>query len=187
MGTPNVKGSAIASRQLWVTLHHGDDGMKKVASAVRPDTRAALEGAVDKARWYPFPIFVDLNETIDRLFGTGDLTLVKNLGRFGADANLKTIYRLFYMVGTVKWVMDRAARLWDLHYDSGRFLVIRRPGNEIEARIVKFATPHRTHCLSVAGWAERSVELSGGKEVSVTESACRARGDEECAFEMRWS
>ena len=182
----NVKGSAISSRALWVRLHHGDDGVQALSKAVKADTRKALDGTIDKASWYPFDVFVDLNESIDRVFGKGDLGLVKTLGRFGAEANLKTIYRLFYMVGTVKWVMDRAARLWDLHYDSGRFLIVRKPGNEIEARIVKFATPHRTHCLSVAGWAERSVELSGGKDVRLSETGCRAKGDDDCAFEVTW-
>jgi hypothetical protein len=186
MAGVHVKGSAIASRALWVSLQHGDDGVKKLRSAVKPSTREALDGHIDKASWYTFDVFVDLNESIDRVFGAGDLALVKQLGRFGADANLKTVYRLFYMVGTVKWILDRAARLWDLHYDSGRFLLIRKPGNEVEGRIVRFATPHRTHCLSVMGWVERSVELSGGKEVKLVESACRARGDDDCAFECSW-
>jgi hypothetical protein len=90
------------------------------------------------------------------------------------------------MVGTVKWILDRAARLWDLHYDSGKLLIVRHPGNNAELRIVKFSTPHRTHCLSVQGWAERSCELSGGKDVRLVETACRARGDDECNFLASW-
>ena len=182
----NVKGSAISSRTLWVSLNHGDPGIAKVREALKPETRSILEGVVIKSRWFPFEAFVDLNEAIDRVFGTGDLAIVRQLGRFGADANLTTVYRLFYMVGTVKWILDRAARLWDLHYDSGKLLVVRHPGNEVELRIVKFATPHRAHCLSVCGWAERSVELSGGKDVKLVETACRAKGDDECCIHGSW-
>jgi hypothetical protein len=183
----NVKGSAITSRALWVSLHHGDQGVRRLHAEVKPATRAILTGAkIDKATWFPFDTFVDLNETIDRLFGQGDLAVVKTLGRFGAEANLTTVYRLFFMVGTVKWILDRAARLWDLHYDSGKLVVVRRPGDEVDLKIVGFATPHRTHCLSVQGWCERSVELSGGKEVVVTETGCRARGDDECVFHAQW-
>lgn len=183
---PNVKGSAIQSRVLWVELNHGEEGRRRLFAALRPETRKALEPPILKSKWYPFFVFVDLNETIDRLFGAGDLSMVRTLARFGADANLTTIYRLFYMVGTVKWIIDRAARLWDLHYDSGKLLVIRQPGNDVEMRIVKFETPHRVHCLSVMGWAERSVELSGGKDVRLVETACRARGDGDCSFRVTW-
>jgi hypothetical protein len=182
----NVKGSAIGSRVLWVDLNHGEKGIERLKEAVKPETRAALEAPILKARWYPFDVFVDLNESIDRVFGKGDLSIVRTLARFGADANLTTIYRLFYMVGTVKWIIDRAARLWDLHYDSGKLLVVRHPGNEVEMRIVRFEVPHRVHCLSVQGWAERSIELSGGRDVRLVEQACRARGEDDCSFRVTW-
>jgi hypothetical protein len=182
----NVKGSAIASRVLWVRLHHGEDGDARLRQAVAPATRAILGEPPNKAKWYPFDAFVDLNLTIDRVFGKGDLAVVRELGRFGADANLTTVYRLFYMVGMPKWIMDRAARLWDLHYDSGRAMIVRYPGDEIDLRVIGFATPHRTHCISVQGWCERSLELSGGKQVVTEEVKCRVRGDEMCVFHAAW-
>jgi hypothetical protein len=182
----NVKGSAITSRVLWVRLHRGEEGDARLRQALTPEARAIVGEPPHKARWYPFEAFVELNLTIDRIFGKGDLGLVKELGRHGADANLTTVYRLFYMVGTPKWIMDRAARLWDLHYDAGKLLVVRYPGNEIELQIVGFPTPHKAHCLSVLGWAERSLELSGAKSVHVEEVKCRLRGDAICALHGRW-
>jgi hypothetical protein len=183
----NVKGAAFSSRLLWIQLNHGDQGLHRLRADATPAlAELALAGAV-KSRWYPFALFVELNERIDRLFGAGDLALVRELGRHGAHANLTTIYRLFYKVGTVRWIANRATRLWGLHYDSGRMLMVQLPGKEMEMRIEGFDTPHRTHCLSVMGWTERSVELSGGKEVAGEELACRAIGDASCRFRVRWS
>lgn len=184
---PNVKGSTISSRLLWVSLHHGEEGLDRLSAALSPAARAAVNVPLAKAKWYPFELFVELTLAIDKTFGKGDLALVREIGRFTADANLKTVYKLFYMVGTPKWIIDRAARLWDLHYDSGRLVVMRYPGNESEARIVGFATPHLVHCQSVWGWCERSLELSGAKEVRGEEVRCRTRGDEECAYHLRWA
>jgi len=181
-----VKGSALASRILWVSLNHGKSGVARLAAAVGPDLRALIEGRVTRSAWYPFERFVELNEQIDRMFGAGDLALVKELGRYGADANLTTIYRLFYKVGTVQWLLARASRLWGLHYDAGRLIVRAPGGREVEFEIVDYDTPHPTHCLSVGGWIERSVELSGGKDVQLEELACRARGDDRCRMRVRW-
>jgi len=182
----NVKGSAFSSRILWVRLNQGEQGLERLGSAVSPELREVLcEGAV-MSKWYPFDWFVELNTRIDEVFGKGDLALVKRLGRHGADANLTTIYRLFYKVGTVKWIMARASRLWGMHYDSGEMAVDVYPGREVGLRIVGFDTPHRTHCLSVTGWVERSVELSGGNEVEVDEVGCRAKGDDGCEFRGTW-
>jgi hypothetical protein len=184
---PNVKGSAVESRVLWVRLHHGEEGVLRLCQALSAEARAVVKGPLHKATWYPFGIFVELNEVIDKVFGSGDLRVVTELGRHGADANLTTVYRLFYMAGTPKWILDRASRLWDLHYDSGRLVITRFPGNEVEARILDFATPHVTHCLSVRGWAERSLELSGAKGVEVVEVSCRAKGAAECLLHATWT
>jgi hypothetical protein len=182
----NVKGSALASRLLWVRLGHGEQGLERLEAAASPALQPVLVNGVVMARWYPFELFVELIEVIDRLFGKGDLALVWELGRFGADANLKTVYRLFYKVGTVRWILGRAARLWGVHYDSGRLEVITdRPGESI-MEIVDFDTPHRVHCMSVAGWAEKSVEISGGKDAKVVELECRARGEARCVMKATW-
>ena len=182
----NVKGTAFASRILWVRLNHGERGLERLGEAATPELKAlTVEGAV-MSKWYAFELFVEINKLIDRLFGRGDLALVKLLGRYGADANLTTIYRLFYKVGTTKWILERASRLWGMHYDSGRLIVRRFPGKEVEMEIKDFSTPHRVHCDSVHGWAERSLELSGAKDIAVDALACRASGDDRCRFRAIW-
>jgi hypothetical protein len=182
----NVKGSALASRVAWIQLGHGAAGMAKLRAEASAQLGETLDAGVGKARWYPLRQFIELNVLIDRLFGAGDLALVKQLGRHGADANLTTIYRLFYKVGTTHWILGRAVRLWSAHYDTGYLEVLTRGARAATLRIHNFALPDRSHCLSVMGWAERSIELSGGQRVEVTESKCRARGDEVCQLDVSW-
>ncbi|HTE53060.1 MAG TPA: hypothetical protein VK698_19540 [Kofleriaceae bacterium] len=182
----NVKGSAFAARIVWVRLHQGEAGIERIARQVSPALGALLRGGAVMSRWYPFEQFIEMNVALDRIFGAGDLGLIKPLGRYAADAHLTTIYRLFYKVGTVKWILARASRLWGMHYDSGMMHVDNYPGREAGLRIEGFGTPHRVHCLSVWGWAERSVELSGGAAVRSEELACRLRGDAHCRLMVSW-
>lgn len=181
-----MKGSALTSRILWVELEQGSKGMERLVHQASPELRQSLQEGVSKARWYPFEQFIELNLTIDRLFGRGDMGLIKTLGRYGADANLTTIYRLFYKVGTVHWILGRAVRLWSAHYDTGYLEVATRGTKSALLRMRGFASPHLAHCLSVAGWAERSIELSGGKGAHVTETQCRTKGDDFCQLESSW-
>jgi len=186
-GLSNVKGSAFSSRILWVRLHHGEAGIDRLIRQASPELGQLLRDGAVMSRWYPFELFVEINLALDRVFGTGDMALIKTLGRHGADANLTTIYRLFYKVGTVKWLLARAPRLWGMHYDSGTLHVDTFPGREAALRIEGFSHPHRAHCLSVWGWTERSVELSGGADVRSDEMACRVRGDAHCRFLLSWN
>ena len=182
----NVKGSALSSRVLWVQLNHGSGGLARLLPQCSVELRATIEAGIHKARWYPFEQFIELITTIDRLFGKGDLSLVNELARHGADANLTTIYRLFYKVGTTHWILGRAVRLWSAHYDSGYLEVMTRGPKTAVLRIRAFETPHPVHCMSVMGWAQRSIELSGGKHVESTETKCRIKGDEFCQLESTW-
>lgn len=185
-GVVNVKGSALAARVLWVKLNHGDAGMGRLLGQATPELKAAIEAGFAKAKWYPFDQFVELNLVIDRLFGAGDMGLLKDLGRYSADANLTTIYRLFYKVGTTHWILGRAVRLWGAHYDSGALEVMTRGPKTAVLRVRNFATPHKAHCLAIAGWCERSIELSGGTNVKCVEPLCRTQGDEICQLEATW-
>lgn len=182
----HVKGSAFHTRLQWLRLQEGEAGLRRVQAEVDDEFAEVLNGGVRMADWYSFEWYVALNEVLDRLYGNGDLALVKTLGRHGADANLTTIYRLFFKVGAVKWIIARAARIWSMHYDTGQLLVREFPGEEVELEIVNFARPHRVHCLSVQGWAERAAELSGGTNVALREVSCRALGDERCRFRITW-
>jgi hypothetical protein len=185
-GVANVKGSALSSRVLWVQLNHGAAGMDRLLAQCSKVLRASIEAGIHKATWYPFDQFIELITTVDRLFGKGDLSLVRELARYGADANLTTIYRLFYKVGTTHWILGRAVRLWGAHYDSGTLEVLTRGPRTAVLKIRGFDTPHPVHCMSVLGWAQRSIELSGGKKVESTETKCRTRGDEWCQLESVW-
>jgi hypothetical protein len=182
----NVKGSALASRILWIQLSHGAAGVDKILAMCTPDLRAAIQIGIKRAQWYPFEQFIELNVVIDMIFGAGDLRLIKTLGRYGADANLTTIYRLFFKVGSTQWILGRAVRLWSAHYDSGSLEVATKGSKAAILRIRGFATPHRVHCLSVLGWCERSIELSGGKHVDSVEVRCRTRGDDCCQLDTQW-
>jgi hypothetical protein len=75
--------------------------------------------------------------------------------------------------------------LWDVHYSSGR-LEVQDTDTGAVIRIEDFAEPHRAHCLSVLGWAEKSVELSGGVITYVEEEQCRTNGDRACVIVARW-
>ncbi len=181
-----MKGSALASRVLWIQLGHGAAGLAKVRAEASPALAETLDPGVEKARGYPLRQFYELNALIDQKFGAGDLALVRELGRHGADANLTTIYRLFYKVGTTHWILGRAVRLWSAHYDTGYLEVLTGDARAATLRIHNFALPDRVHCLSVLGWTERSIELSGGKRVEAAETRCRTRGDDVCQIETSW-
>jgi hypothetical protein len=180
-----VKGSAITARVRWIRENHGEGAWRQLRGSLSEAHRDLLEGKVLPHAWVPFSLFVELNERADEAFGEGDLALCRVMGRYSADVNLPTLYRIFYRLGSPSFILKKAARLWDVHYSSGR-LVVEETADGAHLSIEGFEDPHRAHCLSVMGWAERSVELSGGRLVSVREISCRAVDAQTCEMEATW-
>ncbi len=181
-----VKGSAITARIRWVRDHHGEASYRRLKDALPEEHRRMIDARILPHAWVPFELFVSILEEADRMFGNGDLRLCREMGRYSAEVNLPTLYRIFYRFGTPSFIIRKAARLWDVHYSSGRLVVGEEDPEAVCLRIEEFATPHRAHCLSVLGWAERSVELSGAQLLYAEEETCRTRGEEACRIVARW-
>jgi hypothetical protein len=182
----NVRAPAIFARLQWAVEHHGEAAYDATLAAMKPELAVAVRAADRPAAWVSFDAFVGLCETLDARYGQGDLALVRELGRHAARFNLPTLYRVFYQLGSVSYILSRAAAVWSEHYDSGR-ATTRDLGRGAVAIVIEgFETPHAVLCLSVLGWIEESVRISGAKVLSAEEPACRTRGANVCEFVVRY-
>ncbi len=82
------------------------------------------------------------------------------------------------------FIIRRSAAAWRVNYSEGTMLVIDE-GERFVLMRMQVPVHHRAHCLSVLGWTERAMEISGAREVKTTER-CRLLGDKECEFDLRW-
>ncbi|MCU1280865.1 MAG: hypothetical protein JWM53_4411 [bacterium] len=180
----NVKGTALRARLRYVEERAGVDGYRRFVDALAPATRAIVDDRILASGWYPFAAFIDICEVIDRQLGKGDLALCHELGRYGCDANLPTLYKIFFRMADVLYIIRRAAAAWRVNYDEGAMSVVGE-GDHVVTMRMEVPTPHRAHCLSVRGWIVRAGELSGAKNVRVDER-CRIHGHPYCEFELRW-
>src|SRR4051812_24453617 len=135
---PKVRGSAILTRVAFVKERYGDDGWKRLQPLLAAPTRQTLAGTIENRSWHPFEAFVDLNVRIDGLFGRGDYRLCYEIGAYGADRNMNTLYRVFFKLGSVTFIMGKAAALWSEHYDSGRLISGSEDRRHLTMRIEEF-------------------------------------------------
>jgi hypothetical protein len=182
----NCKGIAVTARLQYAQELHGPAGLQRLLDALSPAERETLEGHILPHAWVPMELFVAVNVAADKVFGAGDLKLCQEMGAWAADRNLPRIFRLFYKLGSPKFVLTNASKLWSAHYDSGHLSIAERTDTALELSLHDFGFSHRSHCLSVLGWAGKSVELSGGKLLHQEEVACRTTGAEACRLALEW-
>lgn len=186
---PNVKGTSIAARLEYARRKGGDQAVLEILSRLSDQKEAEqlrLIGVL-KSAWYPFRLFVELIEEIDRRFGKGDGALVPALAGEVAKADLKTVYKVFFKFASPNFIIEKAAQVWRRYYDSGEMVIVHNRPGDVHAEVRGFETPHRTHCLSVQGWVQQTLRMSGAADCVVTHTRCRARGEPVCEFTARWT
>ena len=181
-----VKGSAITSRVRFVR-ERGDDeqAFRAVKDRLSEASRARIEQGVLPHSWVPYSLFIELNVAADAVLGRGDLELCREMGAYGAQVNLPTLYRIFLRFGSVPFLLRKASRLWEVHYDSGA-LDVDIHDDWAYLMIRGFDEPHRAHCLSVLGWAEGAGQLTGASVIDAREEECRLEGADVCRLLLRW-
>jgi hypothetical protein len=179
-----VKAATVRVRDHFVLARFGKTSRDQYRSACSKPLLETLTTAGD--RWVDFSQFIESTELACKLFGDGDLTLCRDIGAFAAETNMGVWRSLVYRVLSPTTLMSIAAGLWSHHYEGGRLTTMPEGSKGVRFRLEDFPMPHRTHCLSIEGWARRTVELGRPRHVKLVETACRLRGAKVCEFVGEW-
>lgn len=74
-----------------------------------------------------------------------------------------------------------------LDYDAGRRTYEKLDERKAVLRTFEAPTVTAEDCMTIVGWHERAIEISGGKAVDVKETKCRTKGHDHCEYLCAWS
>ena len=183
-GTGRVRAGTVRVRDQYVMAKHGKLARESFRAAASPQLLQVLTTPGDV--WVSFDLFVESTELVCRLFGEGNPGLARKIGAFGAEANMGAWRSLVYRMLSPKMMMELAGAFWSHHYDGGRLKASLDGPHGLLVRLEDFPRPHVLHCLSIAGWMERTIELGRPKRVAVKKVRCRLDGAEACKFLGEW-
>jgi hypothetical protein len=183
-----VQAATVRVRERFVESTYGLEALQRYRAEMSPTLRELFASKKDPpGGWVPFPLFIEACVLADRMFGKGDLSLVWETGRFAATHSIGVWKSLFMRHVTPSIVVGITGGLWSHHYQGGK-LTSRATGHQALAfSILDFPTPHRAHCIAIAGWMTGSLELGPRKNINVRELGCRAAGGASCDFQVSWT
>lgn len=163
-----LKGSLLSVRFDYLAAKASSEQRQQVLAALSPELRQVTEQGFLSVKWYPFVYFVELAGTIDRVLGNGDGTMLVDMGHFAAHAVFRGIYRFFVRLGSVEFVIKRAANVWRQFYTVGSLATERDGKNSVIITLHDFPEPNEELLRSLQGWFSGTAEVSGEKNVETT-------------------
>jgi uncharacterized protein (TIGR02265 family) len=183
-----IKGGVIKARLEFVRARAGEAGLAEVLGRLSREDQEVLRGWILPITWFPLELNLRLDDAIAAVLSPGDRERVfLEMGRASADSNLAGPHRPYLREGDPHFLLRAAPQIYSAYYNVGRRTYERTSDTSAVLRTYDAEDVTRTDCLTVVGWHERAIELCGGKDVRVTETRCRTRGDPCCEYHCQWT
>jgi len=181
-----AKGVGVLSLQAYVKHSHGAR-YQEWLQALPPKSSDIMGGRVLPSSWYSMSdAMVTPIETMVNLFHNGKTEGARHVGRYGAEYALSGFYRLLVKVGSAGMLISRAAHYMSLYYRPSEIKVVQNEKHHAVIRLLRWPEPSDALEISMSGWIERGLEISGCKDVNVTRQESLAWGDRHTDIELKW-
>ncbi|MBN1953034.1 MAG: hypothetical protein JW801_17650 [Bacteroidales bacterium] len=184
----DVKGIAIKTTRDFVKANFPND-YSKWLNELPSATRANYESMVDVSKWYPLEdcYLIPINR-IARLFYQGnERTCGEAMGTYSADIALKGIYKVFLLIASPKFLMQRATKIITTYYQPSQVEAESVSDKEAIIRVTEFKSMDNILEYRFAGWCKRALELSNCSGVNYQIRKSIAKGDSCTEIVFSWN
>lgn len=186
--TAQVKGTILAARLAFVRARGGEALLARVLGRLPEADKKQLSGFILVTSAYPFALNLRLDKAIADELSPGDPNHVfLEMGRASAEVNLSGPQRLFIQQGDPHYLLSFSESIYGYYYSQGKRTYAKTGPSS--ATVVTTGAERITpgDCLTVIGWYERAIEMSGGSDVKITHAVCAALGADRCQYDVSWS
>jgi hypothetical protein len=179
-----TKGISVTNLCAFVEERSGVGSWERLLGELSDSDKEAVAG-LTAIQWFDLGVYARLLNTMDTVFGAGDLVLVRELGRWGAERDLNAVFRILLRVVHPSYLLKKTTQVWQRYHDSGTWPMEAVPAGA-RGRLRGLGVVDRALCAELLGYLPRLVELVGGRNVRCEHTACRADGAADCEFSATW-
>jgi uncharacterized protein (TIGR02265 family) len=182
-----IKGSVLITRLNLLKNQGGVERLQQVLQRLPAADRKVLEGVILPIGWYPLELNLRLDGAIADVLSPRDRPKAFiEMGRASAEANLNGPHHVFIRKGDPHFLLSHAPEIYRLYYAVGSRSYEKTGPKSAVLRTVGAESVTEADCLTIIGWYQRAIEMSGGRNVRIDHPKCRARGNGHCEYHCTW-
>jgi uncharacterized protein (TIGR02265 family) len=187
MKPSQVGGNILLARRTFVQQIGGDALWERVLSRLPAEDARILKRTMLVTSTFPLDLNLRLDEAIAAELHPGEPERAfLEMGRASADVNLTGPQRGFVRHGDPHYLLGFTETIYSFYYAEGRRTYEKTGPTTAVLRTYDAPPATPGDCLTVVGWHQRAIELSGGTDAKVVETKCRQRGDDCCEYQCSW-
>jgi hypothetical protein len=180
-----VKGSMMSAHIRWVLDNRSPLEIARFWKTLSLEIDPTELRMILPINWYEMSDLMAVDRTIVNLFGSGRPQILREVGAYSAQTNLKGVYKTFTR-GTVHEFLQNAAKLHRNFQDFGTVEYEQTGPTSVKMIHSGYQCFSPLFCESAVGFYSAAVALHGVLAPTVLETSCQCRGEESCTFVIRW-
>ncbi len=182
-----VKGTAIkTTRDFIKTKYPGQ--YNAWFNSLPPGSKVLYESALDATGWYPLndAYIVPIHKVIEMFYHHDAKTGGEELGKYSAEVALKGFYKVFLLVASPTFLIQRASKIFTTFYQPSTIAVEVVNANSAILKILDFSGIDEALEYRIAGWILKALELANCREPRYEIRSALSKGDKETDIIYCW-
>jgi hypothetical protein len=184
---PRARGRALLGPLRHVKERHGKAALDALIAEAPPALAAVLAKRIAQGVWYPYAAYVALLRTIDRRFGTGDLSYCRALGEWAGNEDLGSMFKIYKMLASPERLIKSSKLVWPQYYELGEMSAVSTLPTDTRLCITNAVTMDPAHCRLMEGWMIGTMRQIGCRvHPGAREVMCTSTGGARHEFACTW-
>jgi hypothetical protein len=182
-----VKGTALKTTRDFIKTQFPDQ-YDKWLDSLTPESRKIFTSTLDATAWYPFRegYKIPVNKIIELCYNKDLKTGGDRLGNYSAETALKGFYKVFLLIASPQFLMQRASKIFTTFYNPSKVEAeITGPYSAI-LRVLEFEDIDEAVEYRIAGWIKKALELANCREAGYEIRKSMAKGDGVTEIHFSW-
>jgi len=181
-----IKGAAVIAIREFVIKKYGTK-FNDWINSLSEDSRKIITETTFVSKWYPFnEAILEPLQNACKLFSSGKNNVAWEYGRFIADYDVKSIYKVFLKIASPSFTIKRAPIIFSTYFKPGNMVVVENNSNRAILQITNFSQSDKNIEFAICGWIERTLEIIGCKKTKVNITKSLTKGDKITEFVLEW-
>jgi hypothetical protein len=182
-----VKGEVLISLPLFIKKKFGESKFERWLKTLSPEANKVYSSPIEPKEWFPIhEMVIEPTIVICDMFYNKSLMGAWECGRFSAEYGLKGIQKVLAKLATPQVLITKASAILPGYYSPTKLEIVENAKNTIVLHITEFDGIDKIIENRIAGWIQRSGEISGGRHVDVKITRSLSQNDIYTEFHVTW-
>jgi hypothetical protein len=182
-----VKGTAVRTTRDFVKTNF-PGSYEKWLNALTPESKKIFTSMLDATAWYPYKegYLIPVGKIMQICYNNDIKTGGDQLGSWSAEVSLKGFYKVFLMIASPQFLLQRATKIFTTFYEPSEIEASIIGSNDAIMRIIRFEDIDESIEYRIAGWIRKALELANCREPSYKITKALSKGEDSTEIHFHW-